>query len=91
MEWEFSALGLSDTDSLDTAFAGTITVTGTASTADALYSSLEGTAVTVANSTADLDLIVFKLGRDASNDTSTASASLMGVYVTFQSDAKDAS
>lgn len=91
VEWEFSALGLSDTDSLDTAFAGTITVTGTASTADALYSSLEGTAVTVANSTADLDLIVFKLGRDASNDTSTASASLMGVYVTFQSDAKDAS
>jgi hypothetical protein len=79
-------VAISDDDVLDAAFGTAVTVTDTVTATTDLMISAETSAVTIAGTPAENDMVVFQFYRDASNgsDTVAADAKLLWVrlYIT---------
>jgi hypothetical protein len=89
--WGIQAVALSDDDVLDTAFGTAQTVTdGVTATTDVMHSAFTS-AITIAGTPAERDLVVFQVYRDADNgsDTLASDAKLLAVVLQFTMNAKD--
>lgn len=87
--WGIQAVALSDDDPVDAAFGTAQSVTDSVTLADDLMISAETSAVTIAGTPAEGDLVVFKVFRDADNvaDTLAADAKLIAVDLFITTDA----
>lgn len=89
--WGIQGVALSDDDIIDTAFGTAVTVTDALiTTSDLMVSAYTG-AITIANTPAAEDLVVFQIYRDAASgsDTLTGDARLVGVRLKYTTNAKD--
>ena len=83
--WGISGTALSDTNALDTAFGTAQTATDTGGTANTVYISPETSAITIGNTPAAEDYVVFKISRNPANasDTLAVDAYLLGVKIHY--------
>ncbi len=83
--WGLQAMSLSNDDAMDTAFGTAQTSTDTFITADDVHIGPESSAITVAGSPAAGDYVVYQVYRDASADSRTIDAKLLGIrlFVTY--------
>lgn len=79
--WGIQGVAISDDDTLEVAFGTAQTVTDTGGTTDDLYRTSEVSAVTIAGTPAENDVVIFQVYRDADNgsDTLAIDARLHGV------------
>ena len=79
--WELRAVALSDDDALDTAFGTGQTSTDTLITANDVHIGPESSAITIAGSPAEGDLVFFQIRRNVSDgsDTLGVDAKLIGI------------
>lgn len=80
-----SGVALSDDDAIDTAFGTAQTVTDTLITALDVHVSSESSAITIAGTPAEGDIVYFKVARDVS-DTLTTDAKLIGIKLFYTTD-----
>lgn len=87
--WAIQAVTLSNDDAQDAAFGTAQTAIDTGGTTNDLYRSPETSAVTIAGTPAEEDVVVFQVYRDASNgsDTMTIDARLEGVCIFYTTNA----
>jgi hypothetical protein len=83
--WSLAGVALSDTNALDTAFGTAVLVTDTGGTTNALYDSPESAAVTIGNTPAENDFVVFQVARVPADgsDTMAVDARLLGVRLFY--------
>jgi hypothetical protein len=81
--WGLRALALSDDDAMDTAMGTGVTVTDAGGTTNDLYRSAESGAITIGNTPAENDVVIFEVYRDATNgsDTMAIDARLIGIVL----------
>lgn len=87
--WGVQGVAISDDDALDVAFGTVQTVTDTGGTTNDLYRSPETSAVTIAGTPAESDVVIFQIYRDAANgsDTLAIDARLHGVALFYTTNA----
>jgi hypothetical protein len=87
--WEIMATALSDTNAIDTAWGTAVSMTDTGGTTNALYISPESAVMTVGNTPAAEDYVVFRIRRATANasDTMAIDARLHGVKVHYTTNA----
>ena len=87
--WSLAGTALSDTNALDTAFGTAVLVTDTGGTTNTVYDSPESAAVTIGNTPAENDYIVFQVARVPADagDTMAVDARLLGVKVFYTTNA----
>jgi hypothetical protein len=88
--WQLSGQSVSDNDTIDVDYGGTVVVTDDAlGAAENLCVTAESSALTIGGSPAVGDICYFKIGRDVSdsNDDMTEDARLIGVKIFFTTDA----
>lgn len=87
--WACQGLALSDDDAIDTAFGTAQSVTDGVTAAGDIMRSGTTSAITIGNSPAEQDYVVFQVYRDASNgsDTCAVDARLHGVAIFITTDA----
>lgn len=85
VSWNLAAVAISNSDSIDGALGTPITLTSSGGTANTVYVGSESSAVTVAGSPQDDDLVVFEIGRHATgaSDTLAIDARLHGVNIYY--------
>ena len=83
--WSLAGVALSDTNALDTAFGTAVQVTDTGGTTNTLYISPESAAVTIGNTPAENDFVVFQIARVPADgsDTLAVDARLLGVRLFY--------
>ena len=86
--WRIEALALSNDDALDTAYGTAVDTVDTGGTTTDIYLSPESTAITIAGTPADLDLIKFQISRNVAHasDLMGVAAKLIGVILYWNSD-----
>ena len=90
--WALSGQAVSDNDTIDVDYGGTVVVTDDAlGAAEDLCVTAESSALTIGGSPAVGDICYFKIGRDVSdgNDDMAEDARLMGVKIFFTTDASN--
>jgi len=88
VRWTFAGVAISDNDAIDTAFGTAVNSDDTFhGTSGDLATGPETSAMTIAGTPAEGDLIYFRVGRDPDNDTTSQDARLIGVVVLYQRDA----
>ena len=87
--WSMAGVALSDGNALDTAFGTAVLVTDTGGTTNAVYDSPESSAVTIGNTPAENDYVVFQVARVPADagDTLAVDARLLGVKVFYTTNA----
>jgi len=85
--WAIQGMALADSDVLDTAFGTAVVTTDTVTTAGDLMVSAASTAVTIAGTPGDDELVYFQVYRDVSADTLGVDARLHGVKLFYTTDA----
>jgi hypothetical protein len=87
--WELAALAYSDTNAGDTAFGTGATSTDTGGTTNAIYIGPESAAMTVGNTPAQGDFVIFRIARLTANasDTLAVNARLHGIKLFITTDA----
>jgi len=87
--WSIAGLALSDGNALDTAFGTAVQVTDTGGTTNAVYDSPESSAVTIGNTPAENDYVVFQVARNPAEagDTLAVDARLLGVKLFYTTNA----
>jgi hypothetical protein len=87
--WGIQGVAVSDDDALDVAFGTAQTVADTGGTTNDLYRSSETSAVTIAGTPAENDVVIFQVYRDATNgsDTLAIDARLHGVALFYTTNA----
>jgi hypothetical protein len=87
--WSLAGLALSDGNALDTAFGTAVQVTDTGGTTNAVYDSAESAAVTIGNTPAENDYVVFQVARNPAEagDTLAVDARLLGVRLFYTTNA----
>jgi hypothetical protein len=87
--WSLAGVALSDTNALDTAFGTAVQVTDTGGTTNALYDSPESGAVTIGNTPAENDYVVFQIARVPADgsDTMAVDARLLGIRLFYTTNA----
>lgn len=87
--WQIQAVALADTNAADTAFGTAVTATDTGGVTDAIYISPETSAMTVGNTPAAEEWVVFQVARAPANasDTMAVDARLLGVKVHYTTSA----
>ncbi len=85
VSWNLAAVAISNSETMDAALGTPVTATSTGGTANTIYIGSESSAVTVAGSPQDDDLIVFEIGRYAtgSSDTLAIDARLHGINIYY--------
>ncbi len=84
--WGLQGVAQSDADALDAAYGTAVTVTDAGSgTANQVLKSAESSAITIAGSPAEGDIVHFRVYRDGDNgsDTLTGDARLLGIKLLF--------
>ncbi len=84
--WSLAGVALSDTNALDTAFGSAVLVADTGGATNVVYDSPESAAVTIGNTPAENDYVVFQLARvpgDAS-DTMAVDARFLGIRLFYR-------
>jgi hypothetical protein len=83
--WQIQAVALSDANAGDTAFGTAVTATDTGGTTDMIYHSPETAVMTVGNTPAAEDWVVFQVARAPANgsDTLAVDARLLGVKLKY--------
>lgn len=83
--WGLQGVALSNDDAADAAFGTAQTSTDTGGTTNDIYQGPESSAITIGNSPAEGDLVVFQVYRDPANgsDTMAIDARLHGVLVLY--------
>jgi hypothetical protein len=83
--WSLAGVALSDTNALDTAFGTAVQVTDTGGTTNAYYASPESAAVTIGNTPAENDFVVFQIARVPADgsDTMAVDARLLGIRLFY--------
>lgn len=83
--WSLAAMALSDNNALDTAFGTAVQVTDTGGTTNNLYISPASGAVTVGNTPAENDYVLFQVARVPADgsDTMAVDARLLGVRLFY--------
>jgi len=81
--WAIQALAVSNDDALDTAFGTAVTSTDTFIATGDLHIGPATTAITVGNTPAKGDMLIFQVYRDVSEDTFDADAILIGLDISF--------
>lgn len=86
-----AARAFSNDDALDQAFGTAVTVTDTLIAANDLHDTGESSAITIAGTPADHDLVIFEVSRAVSNgsDTLGVDMKLLGLAVYFTTDVRD--
>jgi hypothetical protein len=89
--WAIQAVALSDDDAIDAAFGTAQSVTDAVTALGDLMQSAFTSALTIAGTPAEGDLVVFQVFRDADNvaDTLAADARLIGIRLNFTTNAQD--
>jgi len=90
VDWAISAVAFADNDALDTAFGSEVTTTDTWLAQDDLHISAESTAITIAGSPADGELVQFQIARKTATDDLTGDAELIGIVLHITTDAATA-
>lgn len=87
--WSLAGVALSDTNALDTAFGTAVQVADTGGTTNALYDSPESGAVTIGNTPAENDYVIFQIARVPADgsDTMAVDARLLGVRLFYTTNA----
>ena len=87
--WSLAGVALSDGNALDTAFGTAVLVTDTGGTTNTVYDSPESSAVTIGNTPAENDYVVFQVARVPANgsDTMAVDARLLGVRLFYTTNA----
>lgn len=87
--WSIAGVALSDGNALDTAFGTAVLVTDTGGTTNTVYDSPESSAVTIGNTPAENDYVVFQVARNPAEagDTLAVDARLLGVKVFYTTNA----
>lgn len=87
--WELQGFAVGDGGSLETAFGTAVEVADTGAAVDGVYVTAESAAVTLGNTPAESDLLVFQIARDPANgsDTLAADAWLLGVMLFYNTNA----
>lgn len=83
VDWGIKALALSNDDAIDTAYGSEITTTDTFIAQGDLHVSAESSAITIGNSPAAGDYVVFNVGRKTATDDLTGDAALMAVKIKY--------
>jgi hypothetical protein len=83
--WSLAGTALSDTNALETAFGTAVTVADTGGTTNTVYDSPESAAVTIGNTPAENDFVVFQVARVPANasDTMAVDARLLGIRLYY--------
>jgi hypothetical protein len=82
--WSLAGLALSDGNALDTAFGTAVQITDTGGTTNAVYDSPESAAVTIGNTPAESDYLVFQVARVVGIGSNLAvDARLLGVRLFY--------
>lgn len=89
--WSLAGLALSDGNALDTAFGTAVLVTDTGGATNTLYSTPESAAVTIGNTPAENDYVVFQIARVPADagDTMAVDARLLGVRIFYTTNAEN--
>jgi hypothetical protein len=89
--WAIQGVAITDDDVFDAAFGTAQTVTDAVTATTDLMQSAFTSAITIAGSPAEGDLVCFQVYRDATNgsDTVTVDASLIGIRLNFTTNAAD--
>lgn len=87
--WSLAGVALSDGNVLDTAFGTAVLVVDTGGTTNAVYDSPESTAVTIGNTPAENDYVIFQIARVPADgsDTMAVDARLLGVRLFYTTNA----
>lgn len=88
VKWDLQAVACADSDTIDVAFGTLQSVTDTflnATNDQAITSATS--AITIAGTPADNDMIWWRVGRDPDNDTTTQDARLIGIKIFYTVDA----
>ena len=87
--WGISGVALSDGDALSTAFGTRQSVSDAIGTTETIRSTSYTSAITIAGSPADADIIILQVDRDPTDgsDNFNADAGLIGVTITLTTDA----
>jgi len=87
--WSLAGVALSDTNALDTAFGTAVQVTDTGGATNAVYDSPESGAVTIGNTPAENDYVVFQVARVPADgsDTMAVDARLLGIRLFYTTNA----
>jgi hypothetical protein len=87
--WSMAGVALSGTNALDTAFGTAVQVTDTGGTTNTVYDSPESAAVTIGNTPAENDYVVFQIARVPADgsDTMAVDARLLGVRLFYTTNA----
>jgi len=87
--WGLDAVAVSDDDALDVAFGTEQTSTDTGGTTNDLYQGPESSAITIAGTPAEGDLVMFRIHRNpaAGSDTLTVDARLHGIVLLYTNNA----
>jgi hypothetical protein len=84
--WALEAMALSDNEAIDASWGTAVVVTDDAqSAANEVYVTAESSAVTIAGTPAEGDIVCFRFSRDVSdaNDDMTEDARLIGIKLFF--------
>ena len=86
--WGIQAVALVNDDGIDTAFGTAVVTTDTGGTTDDIYLSGDSTAITLSNTPAKSDWVVFQIFRDVSDagDTMAIDARLHGISLFYTTD-----
>mgnify|MGYP005628190399 CR=1 FL=1 len=86
--WGIQAVALVNDDGIDTAFGTAVVTTDTGGTTDDIYLSGDSTAITLSNTPAKSDWVVFQIFRDVSDsgDTMSIDARLHGISLFYTTD-----
>ena len=90
VDWAISGGALSDNDAIDTALGAEITTTDTFLAQNDMHISAESTAITIAGTPADNDMIQFQIARKVATDNLTGDAQLIGIKLHITTDAATA-
>lgn len=87
--WQIQAVAFADSNAADTAFGTAVTATDTGGVTDAIYISPETSGMTVGNTPAAEDWVVFQVARAPANasDTMAVDARLLGVKIHYTTSA----
>lgn len=83
VEFEVSAIAISNDDAMDAAFGTAVAVTDSLIATNDLHVSPQSAAITIGGTPLDSDWIQFKIKRDTANDTLAADAKLIGLVLEY--------
>jgi len=87
VEWDIKAVALSDDDPIDSVFGATVTVTDAFTAIEDVNITVESADITIGNTPAKGDLIIFEIARNGPADSLNSVAQLIAMEILYTTDA----